>query len=217
METNFFQQIAALKITGQLIITIQPLEDRTALVSILLKNDTIKDPAAFKIPPLRLNGSAKELDEGFFASITTPIQKTNQLFCDMANHDKALESAKKESRMSKQKDEDNKKDKDQRKKKYDDQMKKVNDLEAQKKYGEAIGQMPDPKLYQEYAEQIKNKLDKLRSNHGSLSLFGEETPAAEILPSTTEDDSPHDDDDNEQVDFDPDDDNEENDDENENQ
>lgn len=181
METNFFDQIAALKVSGNISINIQSLEDGNMAVSVLLTNKEVKDKAAGKIPSMLLKGPVKELNEKFFVSITAPIQKTNQLFCNMLEHEKAIDSAKGNSKMQNDQNNSAKKDKENKRKKFDEQMKKVDELEKLKKYGEAIGQVPDAKLYPEFATEIKNKMQQLRGKHGSLSLFGEE----ETLPSST--------------------------------
>jgi hypothetical protein len=47
----------------------------------------------------------------------------------------------------------------------------VNELEEKKKYGEAIGAMPKTTDFPEQAEDIKIKLDELKSKHGQLELL----------------------------------------------
>jgi len=221
METNFFKQISDLQLSCNIRLNIQPQQDDKFLVSLLLTNDQLKDKAAYNIPPLLLSGTALELDNGFFEAVSRPVQKTNGLLCNLSDHEKGMEKAQKESKQEKEKAESNKKDKDGKRKKFDDQMKKVDELEKQKKIGEAIGQLPDVKFFPEFTEEIKKKSQQLRSQHGTLSLFetaaGENNPPEQPeLEKTDEDDSEEDDDnDGEQNNFDDDNDSDDDDENNE--
>jgi PRTRC genetic system protein E len=170
METNFFQQIAGLGLTGNIRLNIQSQEDGHMAVSILLVNEETKDRSTRQIPPLVLNGSIQEMDQKFFETVSTPLQKTNSFFCNLKEHESAMKTA-----------QDNRTQKsvssstgNNNKRKFDDQMKKVTDLEKLGKIGEAIGQMPDEKSFPEYKKEIDAKMQQLRSKHGTLSLFGEE-------------------------------------------
>ena len=183
METNFFKQMNDLKLTGNTKLNIQSLPDGTMTVSILLINDALKDKSANQIPPLIIKGSIEELDRKFFETITSPIQKTNQLLCNMKEHELALKNVQ-TGNNSKANSGSGNKDKDGKRKRFEEQMKKVNDLEKLNKIGEAIGQMPDVKTYPEFEEEIKTKMQQLRAKHGTLSLFGD-TPVEPTENSTT--------------------------------
>lgn len=172
METNFFKQLNNLKLTGNTRLNILSLPDGTMTVSILLMNDALKDKSANQIPPLIIKGSIEELDQKFFETITSPIQKTNQLLCNMREHEQALKNVQ-TSNSSKTNSGSGNKDKDGKRKRFEEQMKKVNDLEKSNKIGEAIGQMPDAKIYPEFEEEIKTRMQQLRAKHGTLSLFGD--------------------------------------------
>ena len=171
MNTNFFQTIDGLNVIGDWKITVSRAENDKWVVSILLANEKLEDNAKKIIPPMILKGTAKELDEGFFAAIETPIKKTSELFANMGNYLASLEVAEKNSQMEQEKDNKEKKGIEERKKKYDAQMKKVADLEEKEKWGEAIGQMPSAEKFPEHAEEIKKKLDELKLKHGQLSLL----------------------------------------------
>jgi hypothetical protein len=173
METNFFQQIASLNTTANIRITIQSLPDKTMVVSILAVQEELADKAVNKIPSLLLKGSAEKIDAAFFGTISEPVKKTDELITNLLNYQNSVEKAKGESRIQKDKEASDKKVRDARKPKYDEQMKKVAELEAKKLYGQAIAQMPDPKLFPEFAEEIKTKLTSLRGSNGTLSLFTE--------------------------------------------
>ncbi|MES2328566.1 MAG: PRTRC system protein E [Bacteroidota bacterium] len=206
METNFFQQIADLQLSGNIRLNIQPQSDNKLLVSLLLTSDQVKDKTAYNIPPLLLNGTPLELDNGFFEAVTKPIQKTNGLLCNLIEHEKGMEKAQKESRVEKDKAEASKKDKEGKRKKFDEQMKKVEELEKLKKIGEAIGQLPDLKLFPEFTEEIKKKSQQLRSQHGTLSLFeepvSENNPPGETGEDTPEEEENEDNNDEDNFDYD---------------
>lgn len=177
MKTNFFSLVKQLNISGNLRINIQPQPNGELIVSLLLDTSFVKDDAAKLIPPLVLKGSDNELDNGFFEAIEKPVLGTQTLLLNMQEHITATDKAKRESRMVKDEEDTQKKEKDSKKKKFDEQMKKVDDLVKLKKIGEAIGQLPDLKLFPEFETEIKKKSQELRSQHGTLSLFGEEQPA----------------------------------------
>jgi PRTRC genetic system protein E len=67
---NFFQELSTLLSGNTLVITIQGGEQHMTL-SILPKS--IKDNVECKIVPLIMNGTPVELDQGFFSTISIPI------------------------------------------------------------------------------------------------------------------------------------------------
>lgn len=171
MQTNFFEQLAALSIKADWTIAITSPKDNFLIVSVLLSDDTCGDEARKSIPPMVLKGTPQELDEGFFNSIQKPAEKTAQLFADMEQYLKELEKVRKDSKMEEEKQKKEKTAQDERSKKYETQMKKVAELEEKEKWGEAIGAMPKTEQFPEHTEQIKTKMDELRSKHGQLSLL----------------------------------------------
>ena len=103
MQTNFFRQLANLNLTGVLQITLRPTTDNSFVLSLLLNNEQCSDEARKIIPPLNLRGTAEELDNGFFETISIPLQTASGLMVDMENFMKHLEEAKKKSAMEKEK------------------------------------------------------------------------------------------------------------------
>lgn len=222
MQTNFFSQIKQLNVIGNIRLNIQPQENGELIVSLLLDTSHVKDKAAKLIPPLVLKGSDSDLDNGFFEAVAQPISTTQSLLVNMQQHVDAMDKAQKESRIVKDKQDAQKKDKEAKKKKFDEQMKKVDELVKLKKIGEAIGQLPDLKLFPEFEIEIKKKSQELRGQHGSLSLFTEEPVAGPVTGTSeeeetseeTSDDDDDSDDDNEEYNNENFDDDDNNDDEN---
>ena len=174
MNTNFFNQIAQLKITGDLQLTISKGVENKLIVSILLQNDQCGDNAKQLIPPLNLRGTAEELDEGFFESITVPLQTASGLMVNMEAYMKQLENAQKQSAMEKEKTDKEKKAKDEKDKKYAEAMAKADELDKEGKHRDAWIKVPNPNDYPEHAEAIHKRKKELSDKFASPSLFGAE-------------------------------------------
>ena len=112
MQTNFFRQIAKMGVTGDLQITLRPTTENSFVISVLLNNDGCGDEARRLIPPLNLRGTAEDLDNGFFESISAPLQTASGLMVDMESFMKQLEEVKKQSAMEKEKQDKEKKEKE---------------------------------------------------------------------------------------------------------
>jgi len=97
MQTNFFNHITGLEFQGNLNLTIAKSGEGKLTVSVLLTS-TDADKAGKLIPPMILQGNAGELDEGFFTAISTPLEKTAQLFANMDAYQKSLDAAKQQSK-----------------------------------------------------------------------------------------------------------------------
>lgn len=175
METNFFKSIIALQIAGNWTINIAKETAEKLIVSVLFFNDAIGDTACRKVPPILLKGTAQELDDGFFQAISEPITETAQLFANMEHFLKQKEQAKIASQMEKDNASKVDKDKSDKQKKYDEAMKKVDELEAEGKFKEAWLKVPQPELYPEQTEIIRNRRMEL-SKQFAPDLFNEPKP-----------------------------------------
>lgn len=174
MNTNFFNQIAQLEITGDFQLTISKGVENKLIVSILLQNDQCGDNAKQLIPPLNLRGTAEELDEGFFESITVPLQTASGLMVNMEAYMKQLENAQKQSTMEKEKTDKEKKAKEEKDKKYTEAMAKADELDKEGKPRDAWMKVPNPNDFPEYAEAIHKRKKELSDKFASPSLFGVE-------------------------------------------
>jgi len=169
---NFFQSIIALQVAGDWKINIAKETADKLVVSVLFFNDTIGDDARKKVPPILLNGTAQELDEGFFAAIEQPVKNTAQLFINMEQYLKEQGQAKLQSQMEKDKAVKTEKDKTDRQKKYEEAIKKADELETEGKHRDAWMKMPDPALYPEHAETIRSRKTELAKKFAP-DLFNE--------------------------------------------
>lgn len=157
---NFFQSLFALQVTGDWKITIRQNAD-LFIVSVLLCNDNCGDNAKNTIPPLVLEGTAAELDEGFINAIAAPVKATSALLLNMESYLKAQEEAKKQSAMQKDSEAKAERDKTDKQKKYEGLLKKSEELEAEGKYREAWMKMPEISEYPEHEEFIRSRKSSL--------------------------------------------------------
>ncbi|MEA9412603.1 PRTRC system protein E [Flavobacterium sp. PL02] len=170
--TNFFNQIAQLNFTGNLQLTIAKGAENNLIISIMLQNDGCADTAKNIIPPLNLRGTAEELDNGFFETITTPIQTASGLMVDMEGFMKQLEEAKKQSAMEKEKADKQKKEQEAKNKKFNDAMAKADELEKEGKFREAWMKVPEMTAFPEKADEIRRRRTALSDKFATPSLFG---------------------------------------------
>ncbi|WP_286851103.1 MULTISPECIES: hypothetical protein [Sphingobacterium] len=178
VKTNFFQAIAALKIAGNLNLTIKQLEDGRMIVSTTLNNDRIGDNARKNIIPLNLTATPKELDQEYFKRISTPIKKTSGLLMNMESYLKSLEEANKKSRIEqdKKKKIDKPKIDDSNTKKenmeaYKQNMEKSLQFEKDMQYKEALEALPKVEDYPKHAAEIIKKRTELETKSKLVTMF----------------------------------------------
>ncbi|HEY8931433.1 MAG TPA: PRTRC system protein E [Mucilaginibacter sp.] len=102
MKTNFFEHVTGLALHGALNLNILKNPDGKLSVSVYLAHETA-DKAGTIIPPMILKAPAEELDEKFFDTIASPLQKTSELFANMDAYQKALDKAKEQSKQEQDK------------------------------------------------------------------------------------------------------------------
>src|SRR3546814_7746545 len=124
MNTNFFNQRAQLDFTGSLLLNISKRAEKNLIVSVILNKEQCGDNAKNLIPPLILNASPQEFDDGFFEQITAPIKTVSGLMVDMEKFLKQLEEVKKQSAMEKEKADKQKKEQEAKDKQFKDGMAK---------------------------------------------------------------------------------------------
>jgi len=176
MNTNFFNQIAQMDITGDLQLTISKGIENNLIVSIILQNEQCGDNAKQLIPPLNLRGTAEELDEGFFQQITTPLQTASGLMVNMEAFMKQLEEAKNQSAMEKEKGEKEKKEQEGKDKKFKEGMAKADELEKEGKFRDAWMKVPEMTEFPEKADEIRKRKSELSDKFSSTGLFATEQP-----------------------------------------
>lgn len=172
MNTNFFYQIVQLQITGDLHLTIAKGVENNLIVSVMIQNDTCGDNAKNIIPPLTLRGTAEELDNGFFQSITTPLQTASGLMVDMESFIKQLEEAKKQSAIEKEKADKQKAQHQTKDKRFKDAMIKADELEKEGKFREAWMKVPEIAEFPDKADEIRKRKTSLSDKFSTPNLFG---------------------------------------------
>lgn len=170
MTTNFFQNIADLHLCGTLKLVIETDAKGNFTISELFQT-ACTDNAAGLIVPLTLNGTAADLDEGFFDQITEPASKTALLQSNMEAYMKSLEQAKAASKMEQDKkakdakavqvkkdgDHEMPEPKADKKKAYEEALRQISNLNDACKYEEAFALLPSVADYPEKETELKNK------------------------------------------------------------
>ena len=186
MNTNFFENIAGLNIPGNWKITIQTEDNIEFTVSALFTALQCGDNAAKAILPMLLKGTAQELNDGFFETITVPVQQTAGLYSNMESYLKGLEAAKLASKQEQDNREKAKKqaaanksnediivpdakiNKEEKKKAYDDTMQEVAELIKKLKFSDALNILPSITEYPHKEAELKKKTDYLKTQ---ISLY----------------------------------------------
>lgn len=161
--TNFFRQVAALKLTGDLQVMISTGEENKCIVSVMLLNDKCGDKAKQLIPPLVFRGDALKIDETFFQDVKSPMEQTSALMTNMESYLKQVEIAKAQSAMEKSKASKatSTAKTETKQERYNATMQKVNELENQGNFKDAWMKVPLASEFPEHAEEIKKRKSSL--------------------------------------------------------
>ena len=178
MNTDFFENIAELNVPGNWKISIQTTDNIQFIVSALFTANACADNAAKAVPPFLLKGTSKELNEGFFDTVVSPVQQTAGLYTNMEAYLKEVERARlasKEEQDKKTKEKaangkkpdnvempDPKLAKEERKKAYDEAMKNITELQGKMKYAEALEVLPSVTDYPEKKNELEKKESELK-------------------------------------------------------
>jgi PRTRC genetic system protein E len=181
MTTNFFQNIASLNVPGIWKIGITADEQGNIKITGLFNIHNNGTQAAKIVPPFLMSGTAEELDNCFFDTITKPVQETAGVFHNMEDYRKGLEKAKAMSKATSDKpaksystptgntDHEMPDPKAEKKKAYDTAMKTINALSADCKYEEAIALLPAVEEYPEKETELKNLRVDLKRKKDQLA------------------------------------------------
>ncbi len=174
MTTNFFQLLDSLYTAGRWSITIDKAEVGKMSVTVLILDckptDDRKNVKARKT--MNFREVPEKLDEGFFTALVEPVRETAEMFINREQYAKQLKEEKAEStKAPKGNVSKEQREKEDRKRKFGEVLEKVKKLEADNKYGEAIGLMPKPEDFPEHSDEIKQKLDDLWAKRNSPTLW----------------------------------------------
>lgn len=166
MTTNFFSRFEELGLNGdfQLIISVRPGVLRANIVPLCEKKGT--EAPAIQSLNLR-DATAAELDAGFFAAITRPMQMATGLLTNLEAFEKA---AKKACTPKTNTTSPAKSTATAVPTKYAEALRKSESLEQKGQIGQAIAAMPDPKLFPGQAQAIAVRLAALRQLRPDLAI-----------------------------------------------
>ena len=184
MTTNFFQNIANLNVPGIWRIGISTDDNGNVKITGLFNIHNNGTQAAKVVPPFIISGTAEEMDNCFFDTITKPVQETAGVFHNMEDYRKGLDKAKNLSKASttkptatmsgKSPDYEIPDPKAEKKKAYDTALKTIGELQADCKYEEAIELLPTAEDYPEKETELKNlrtELNRKKEQLAQIKLF----------------------------------------------
>lgn len=175
----FFKEISGLVSAGvELNITIKR-SGENLIVSVMPRVTNLKDDAAKRLVPLVVSGTPDELDKGFSAAISAPIQSATGLLGNMVDFEASIVDVQSKSKAT-----------EVNKKKFDQLSKKADELEKAGKLKNAAACLKQAKEFASDKQTIQKKIDKLQAKAGAGSLFEEEivqeTYLEELPEETTE-------------------------------
>lgn len=195
---GFFTQLTNQDFNGTLTLCVQPLkQEGMLLVSCRLTHPTVTDKALETIPPLLIRATAAELDEQFFTLITQPLQATASLLENVADYQRKLEDARKQTAMNRSQTSQPAKPKSDPKplppSPYEQWLQQIHTLLGQRRIHEALSKFPKDDKFPEQKESMYALKQKLLNHLMGTSLIPEEelkqytaqsTDSASQLPQT---------------------------------
>lgn len=193
---DFFQQVAALNVQGILNLTITTVGDKLA-VNVFVTNT---GAAAQTLPPMAFSATPEQIDAAFFKDLSTPIIATATVLVELEAHAAAIAKTKQEALKAKPADkvattlpkptaqlappeppkEETPEEKIEREKreaaiahgkKYDAEMVKVDKLVTDKKYEEALRNLPKPDKYPTFKDKINTRRNEIIALFNGSGLF----------------------------------------------
>lgn len=176
--TNFFQNITNLIGDGTtLSVNIFKSGDRVT-VSLLPKVKDLNDPAAQKIQPIILNGTAQELDQGFLEAVASPLKKSSGIISNMKSYEDSVKTAEANSKALKDAEDKKKKEIESNNKKFEknktkfDEFIEAKDFTNAEKYLVTIKKItPISAKNTKDLVNMEEKFKELKSSQSQISLL----------------------------------------------
>ena len=142
-------------------------------VSVMPKSNGLKDDAQNYIVPLTFTGTPEEIDMGFFPAISRPMQKATGLLVNMSQFEQQADKAAANSKAVKEQKDKEAKEAKEKKEKFDKHMKSAADLEAEKKYPEALASLQQARTFAtvQAVKQVDEKIRAVKNKTGQRSIF----------------------------------------------
>lgn len=179
----FFTQINQMMNQGVDITLVIRKKEGQLMVSAMPKSNGLKDEAQNHIVPLTITGTPEELDMGFLPTICRPLQKTAGLLSNMSRFEQQADKAAANSKVAKELKDKETKEAKEKKEKFDKHMKSATDLEAERKYSEALASLQQARAFAtaQALKSVDEKIIALKMKQGQGSLFDME-PAGQPQP-----------------------------------
>ncbi|MDR2891308.1 MAG: PRTRC system protein E [Alistipes sp.] len=176
MFFTYFKQIMSPGVDYNLTISQTAAGDLVVIV--LPKVHDLKDTAQHQIGPLKLSGSAEELDGEFFPRITAPVQKTSGLLVNMAEYERQQDAAAAESKAVKDEKAKVATEAKAKKEKCDGFIKKADEMEAAGNLDGALLQLQQARLHaaDKTLKTVDERIVAMKAKVAQTSLFDAPSP-----------------------------------------
>lgn len=175
--TQFFKHLNEIIGTSDTTMTFRKSGEQIT-VSVAVKNNTT-DKALDMIKPIIISGTADELDEGFFAEITRPVQKASGLISNTKDFEENLSKTEKESKVAKAakekadkeaevKKKAEQKEKERNEKKFKALIEKAESFEKAKQSSQAYSAYKQALTFTDKPEEIQKKMNALVNAQASI-------------------------------------------------
>ena len=134
----FFKKLSEIMTAGTTLNLTVHHQNGILTVSVLPKVKGLKDDAKKHLLPIVLTGTPEELDEGFFDTVSQPVQKASGMLSNMKSFEEGLARVEAEKKEVKEQKRAAEKKADERKKQYDKLMAKADALEKEGKNDDAL-------------------------------------------------------------------------------
>lgn len=190
---DFFTKLADLKINGDVQIVIR--QNNNGLSVLVHMTNQKAQEGGLNIPVIRMNGTPKGIDEGFFTQLSAPVAEAiNSNIDDFLTQLQANKSASLNKPGSSTTAKPATPAKPEptaqeiRNQKFNKIIGEIDKLIEDKKFKEATGKLPKSTDWPEFISEIANKKSDInRAANDSFNLFaGSPTAAPPVLAETTE-------------------------------
>jgi PRTRC genetic system protein E len=173
----FFTQINQMMNQAVDITLVIRKKEGQLMVSAMPRTNGLKDEAQNHIVPLTVTGTPEELDRGFLPTICTPVQKAAGLLANMRQFEQQADKAAANSKAAKELKDKEAKEAKEKKEKFEKLMKTATELEAGRKYAEALENLKQARTFaaSQALKTVDEKINAVRMKMNQGSLFGTET------------------------------------------
>ena len=162
----FFKELSEMMTSGTVVnLTVHSLNGKLT-VSVFPKANGLKDDAQNHLQPVVLTGIAEDLDTGFFAAVSKPIQRATGLLSDMKGFEASLARVEAEKKEVQEKKKNADKQAQERKAKFDRLISRADAQEKEKKYDDALQTLREARTMADGDDVVNTdeRIDNVKAN-----------------------------------------------------